>query len=281
VDVVCRLDVSTILDAASRLGRVLHRVRDRPRLEDVRSVFRDYRARGVADPDRLAREIYGQAYRGRMLMALARRHGVRPAAALLRADATASFEPFGQPSRPVVLATWHFGPPVGLAAAFDVLETRVLALARHRPPATGRGLDVVATGGSEQGRASALWRAVQHLKAGRQVLIAADGQGGERTTEVACLGRVVRLARGPFVLARLSGAPIVPLVPRWDGGRIAVHVGAPIDPAAPGGVLRHDARAFEAAAAAAMAAWIERCFLEWPADMRPQTITWLARSPRV
>jgi lauroyl/myristoyl acyltransferase len=47
-----------------------------------------------------------------------------------------------------------------------------------------------------------------------------------QSVRVSLLGRPFLLSRGPFALARLSGAPIVPLVARWQGGRARIFVGA-------------------------------------------------------
>jgi lauroyl/myristoyl acyltransferase len=135
----------------------------------------------------------------------------------------------------------------------------------------------VLAGGGEAERAAALWRAVRYLKDGGLVLIAADGLAGDRTRPVEFLGRRILLARGPFVLARLSGAPLIPIVASWTSDRqIRVEQGSALDV----GVPPSNGEAFEAAAARATASWMERRVLQSPRELRPHTIRWLQTAPR-
>jgi hypothetical protein len=71
------------------------------------------------------------------------------------------------------------------------------------------------------------------------------------------LSRSIQLARGPFALARIAGAPVRPLVARWRGGGVEVEAGEAL--AAP--ASEEEALAGEAAR------WLERYLLESPAEL--------------
>jgi hypothetical protein len=90
------------------------------------------------------------------------------------------------------------------------------------------------------------------------------------------LGRRILLARGPFVLARLSGAPLIPIVAGWTADRhIRVERGSGLDV----GVPPSGGEAFETAAARVTASWMERRVLQSPGELRPHTIRWLQSAP--
>jgi lauroyl/myristoyl acyltransferase len=47
---------------------------------------------------------------------------------------------------------------------------------------------------------------------------------------VECLGRRIILRRGPFMLARVTGAPLIPIVAQWEpDGHICVRAARPLD----------------------------------------------------
>ncbi len=276
VDGVAALGPRTVVELASAAGRVAQRVRQRPRPEDVADVFRDQSVR--LDASRTAREISAFAYRNRALSAVVRRRGLSAATSLVDPASLPPLERLASSTRTAaVLVTWHLGPGCGISAAFDQVGVGSLAIVRRPPPAVDRRSEVVLAGGGEAERIAALWRAVRHLKDGGLVVIAADGLSGERLRHVTFLGRRIRLARGPFVLARLSGAPIVPLVARWTPeGLIRVELGCPLNIDA----VPADGEPFEVAAATATAAWMEARVLQSPGELRPHTLRWLAGSPR-
>lgn len=92
----------------------------------------------------------------------------------------------------------------------------------------------------------------------------------------ACLGRMVRLARGPFALSRLTGVPLVPVVARWnDEGRIEIVVDRPI--AAPPSGLGGDA---ELAATTEIARRMEAHLRARPGEIWISTLRWLLASAR-
>ena len=125
--------------------------------------------------------------------------------------------------RPAVYVSLHIGAMPTLAAFLRDLPREVAAL--HRMdwglPSKVTGVYVAR---NEAARVAGFHRALATLRGGGHVFIPIEGD----TVRVPLLGRSLLVARGPFALARLSGAPIVPLLARWSGGRARIHAGHPI-----------------------------------------------------
>lgn len=75
------------------------------------------------------------------------------------------------------------------------------------------------------------------------------------------LGRRFAFARGAFALARLSRAPVVPIVARWQGASVLITCGDPVAP-------DDDAESM----ATAVAMWLERYLLEHPEQIGHRTL---------
>ena len=160
--------------------------------------------------------------------------------------------------QPAILGTWHWGAffLTTIVPALQSLGISALFIAKdlkYRLPPNVELCDV--TGGLVA-RVRAIKRAHEHLRAGGMVVIALDGQVGNSTLEVTCLGRRIRLWRGPAILARLTGAPLIPLTQHWEpyGGKARLNVHAPLPlPACP----PEEAGAFDQAILANVARWFE------------------------
>lgn len=162
-----------------------------------------------------------------------------------------------------VLLTFHSGPMGAVAFALRRLgRTALLVRAGDERGTHLPGFEVASLEGDEQLRARALLRALDHLRRGLPVVVAADGTLGSPTEPVPCCGRGVRFRRGPFVLARLASAPIVPLCFRWTEGRIEVDADPPILPPPPGAPAE-----CETAMAAEVASWLERRLRARPCEL--------------
>jgi hypothetical protein len=106
------------------------------------------------------------------------------------------------------------------------------------------------------------------------VMAAIDGPGGASSTTVPCLGRRIVVRRGPLAVARLTGAPLVPVVAQWMAhGRIRILTGSPFSLPAANDPL------FERAAALAVARWLELHLTTYPDDLWPYTLRNLIASP--
>jgi lauroyl/myristoyl acyltransferase len=131
--------------------------------------------------------------------------------------------PLPDPHRPTVFVSLHVGAMPALGAFLRSLPLEVAALHRleWRLPST---LVDVYVARNETARVVAFHRAVTALRGGGHVFIPMEGDA----IRVPLLGGSLRMTRGPFALARLTGAPIVPLLARWDGGRARIHAGRPV-----------------------------------------------------
>ena len=224
---------------AGALGSLRNRLSRRwPEPEQVRTLFP---ALSRSEAARIAWRIAALEARNRLLVRCIRR-GERPPVEV--PEAFAALRP------PLLLGTFHVGAVHALGPALERLPGPVLALRQGR---LYKGtLEVMSTEGDEQSRAAVFHRALGHLRAGGFVVLALDAGPG---LAVSCLGRKLELARGPFALARLAGAPIVPLAARWRQERVEVRTGEAIIPAG------------EAEMAASAARWLESYLLESPSEL--------------
>ncbi|HJX29911.1 MAG TPA: hypothetical protein VJ885_18570, partial [Thermoanaerobaculia bacterium] len=172
--------------------------------------------------------------------------------------------------------------------ALERLPGPVLALRQGLLATPQAPVEVVSTEGDDQRRAAVFQRALAHLGAGGFVVLALDVAPGPGL-RVPCLGRTLELARGPFALARLTGAPLMPLVARWTApwkqGGVEIVTSEALTPSArlsPGererGVASTDP-AWEGALATAAASWLERYLLEAPAELGLGLLRALLTSP--
>jgi len=235
------------LGGAALLGRTRNRLSRRwPSPDDVRALFPRLDPRAAA---RVAWSIGGLEARNRVLADCLRREGLDPLRPLVR-GALPPLRP------PLLLGTFHAGAVHALGPALERLTGPVLAL-RHGPLYTPRPpVEIVTTEGDDQRRAAVFQRALDHLRGGCFVVMALDVVPGAGL-RVPCLGRTLELARGPFALARLTGAPIRPLVARWQGGGAEVEVGEP---------LAAGLQGEEIALATAAARWLEDYLRASPAE---------------
>jgi hypothetical protein len=235
--------------AAGALGSLRNRLSRRwPSPEQVQILFPDLMRR---DAGRIAGEMAGNEGRNRLLIEAIRRAGppaVRPLVAT-------SAEVFTALRPPLLLGMFHTGAIQALNVAVERLPGRVLVLRQGALYPPEPPVAVESTDGDGQRRAAAFRRALLHLKEGGFVVLALDVVQGA-SLGVSCLGRSLELARGPFALARLTGAPLRPLVARWERGRIGIVVGDELE--APAG---------EGAYAASAARWLERYLAESPVEV--------------
>ncbi|MDP9191703.1 MAG: hypothetical protein M3P06_08360 [Acidobacteriota bacterium] len=157
---------------------------------------------------------------------------------------------------PMILCTFHIGPTLGLGVLSDRLQGETLVLRGTRFP-LGRAArhDVDLIEGTDQQRAATFHRAIDRLRQNGFVLLALDPNEAHRIA-APFFGRTLQLARGPFAMARIARAPIVPLVARWVGDKIELIAGEPLP------VLDD-----EQALAAAAAHWLESYLRDSPGEL--------------
>lgn len=167
---------------------------------EVRSLFPN------ADAGRVLRRMSITHVRTQLVDGWIRRDGFAPFRRLVRQnDAIAQLRP------PMIIGAFHIGPPFGLGVLREGLNGETLVL---------RG----SVGSTDQQRAAMFHRAVEQLRAGGFVVAAIDPHAAQRI-EVPFLGRTLRLARGPFAMARIARVPIVTVVARWEGDQVELIVG--------------------------------------------------------
>jgi lipid A biosynthesis acyltransferase len=166
---------------------------------------------------------------------------------------------------PAILATFHADAVGALGEMVRRLPGEVAALHRMQwtLPSTVVGQYHDDT---ELAGAAAFYRALSTLRRGGCVLLLVDG-ARRAGLEVSLLGRATSLWRGAFALARMTGAPIIPLVVRWNGALVEVICGETIAPVDDEATMAH-----------AMAARLERHLLGHPADIGDQLLDQLSRA---
>lgn len=164
---------------------------------------------------------------------------------------------------PMVIVSFHLGTVLALGALFEQVPGPRLALfhgsAVHRPGV--RAIDI-----RESGGAFAAKCALDTLRGNGFVFSIADGAGRSHV-HADLFGRRIGLQRGTFTIARLAGAPLLPVAARWKGPMIEIVAGEPI---APGD---------ESAMATALVRWLEAYLVEHPADVNNQLLSLLRAAP--
>lgn len=131
---------------------------------------------------------------------------------------------------PIVLVSLHVGAFEALGAAVESVPGEFVAFHGRERPARA-GMTLLEAGSSESDRVRAFARALAHMRRGASTLVLADSvQPGIPAIEVPMLGRTLALARGPFALARMARAPVVPVAARWRGTAVEVEVGGSVGP---------------------------------------------------
>jgi hypothetical protein len=129
---------------------------------------------------------------------------------------------------PLVIAGFHLGPMTAVAGLLEQLPGEVLVLQFSGAPR--QRLTMLPVGTDQWQRASAFRRAIDTLRDDGFVFVLVDANEAPSTVVTTAFGRGVRLARGAFALARVTGAPVVPVAAYWRGGRAVIVAGDPIAP---------------------------------------------------
>ena len=242
-----------------------------PTAEELQALFPE---NDQATLRRLAPRVTELEFRNRVLLESVRRRGLEALAPLVVPD-----DSWRTLSPPAILISFHMGTLCALPAALRALPASALVIREgpfYEPPP---GHSVAFTRGGVEQRAAVLSDAVRRLRALGFVILAIDRPEGAPTDPVACLGRLVRFRRGAFALARITGAPVVPVTARFEKGRrvrVLAHA-ALVRPAAPAA----DAFAFEGELARAAATWLEGYLRASPDQLWLGSLFELVDAPRV
>ncbi|MEO8034878.1 MAG: hypothetical protein ABI837_10655 [Acidobacteriota bacterium] len=207
-----------------------------------------------ASAKRIAREIGALNECNRVLVHSIMRSGIDPIRPLMSMPDSIL--------APCILGTFHVGAVHALGPALErlgkpVTSFRLGSIFTPRAP-----LVMESTEGNEEQRAAAFYRAMTQLRGGGFVVMALDIAAGS-FVETQCLGRRLPLARGAFVLSRMTGVPILPLVVRWTNDGVQIVLGeAPITEEVTG-------------------VWLERYLLDSPAQLTLGLLRILLAAPPV
>lgn len=152
---------------------------------------------------------------------------------------------------PMILATFHVGPLFALLAALAHFETPVYVMRRLR--------------GSQHGAAELL-RGLKALDGGGVVAVPVDPTRAATIT-VQFFGKPLVLARGAFSLARISGVPVLPVLPVWRGYEASAVFGEKLH--APSGMAVEAAERF---LAEGVIRWLEDYLRHHPEDIGIRTL---------
>jgi hypothetical protein len=273
-----RMDMATVVALAGQAGRAMHAVHPRhPSPEEISRLFAGFDSPGAHDPVRIARQMSELRYQNRALISLVARQGIDPIIAITDPSAAARPDSMLGPSTAAILVGWHVGPIFGLTGFLSQQSVPLLVIRTSGHYAARGSMTFAFTSGGMAQRKTAVQRAIRHLKQGGRVTIASDGPDFSESVEVRCFGRAMQLARGPYALARMTGAPLVPVAPRWmPDGRIGIEVG-PVLPAPPVA----DAERFEQTYAQASTDWFEQYILAHPGDLWLYRLRHLLAADRV
>lgn len=185
-----------VSDALAKFRRIASRA-------EVRALFPN------ADAGRVLRRMSTTHVRAQLVEGWVRRDGFAPFRRLVRQN-----EALTQLRPPMILGTFHIGPTLGVGVLTERLNGETLVL---------RG----SVGSTDQERAATFHRAIDRLRTNGFVVLAFDPYEAQRIA-VPFLGRTLQLARGPFAMARIARAPILPVVARWAGEEVELIVGDPL-----------------------------------------------------
>lgn len=222
----------------------------------------------------VARRVASREFRGRALRRLILHDGIHRVAGLVLPDAIRRLRA-ACARRPLILLAWHVGPPSGVPAALVGAGVPALVITQGALLQGSPLLEVVPRKDGAAADAYFLKRAVERLRAGGVLALAPQG-GGARAVEVRLLGRRARLRRGAAMLARTTGAPLLPIVSRWARGATAIDlvIGEPLPRP-----VTDDPVAFERRILQSAADWVEARMRRSPEEIRVLALRWLAECP--
>jgi lauroyl/myristoyl acyltransferase len=160
------------------------------------------------------REAFAAQWRARCLDMFLKVGGVEAVSGSIRIGDISVLRRLREKGSAAVLLFGHVGPRGGLIAALARLGIPLFMMVptpTFRVPERIQFLPAPDAGG----RALGFKLAVDRIRDGGWVAMPADGTLGSNLIETECLGRRVRVARGPAVMARLVDAPLVPVAVEW------------------------------------------------------------------
>lgn len=231
----------------------------------------------------IARRILIAEFKNRSLWSSWWHGGLRYTSRLVRPPKSKLLVDLHLAKKPAILAFMHIGARFALGPALFRQEIPALVLvtnpyrSQQEAPPIADSLEGIEFLQLQENTTRGFFLAVQRLRQGGTVAIGIDGKSVDRSLEIPFLGRPFPLGRGCAAMARLTGAPIIPVATLWRAGMsIALEMGEPMDvPRVPG----EDAEAADRQVMASLAGWFERLVRARPGQLRPKLVEELLGSP--
>jgi len=268
-----------LFELAGRIGRVAQLLGlTGPASREVGAVFPEFLP---ARRRQVALAIAAQRFSNALLRRVVARVGIEAFARRVRCEGEKELVDLVARRHPVVLVPWHCGPLHAIAPALIRLGIPALVVRSEPQFQAAHGIEYAYTGGDENAGARALKHCIARLRGGGVVVMPAgvpsvpfDLPPGPYRM----FGRDAHVFRGPAVLARLGGAEVIPVAPRWRGEEVAVGFTAPLRrPAAGSGEGARDA--FDRGMVSALAGWWELYLRARPEDLWILSLRAIARMP--
>ncbi len=185
---------------------------------------------------------------------------------------------------PAIIAIWHHGATYMVPVGLQALGISALMVGARAPGdwfwrIVSRETQLVKCS-DEHDSPLSLKAALDRLRKGGVVIVAADGRSGKLGVKVPFLGRMLHVAKGIGVLARLSGAPIIPALAAWGPGDWSVdfHLYDPLSIPARGSMPVEE---WESEVMTATAKRFEAIVRAHPGQLRIDRIARLCKFPRI
>jgi lauroyl/myristoyl acyltransferase len=261
-----------------------HKLNGRVFVEQVGLLYKSEPGKQTAE---LARRIFVNEFKNGCLELFLIAFGLGTLSKMVQCrDASVLSNLYSQKS-PAILAFWHIGPQFMIGPAMMTLNIPVLIVMKDTPAeiplaklqeSAGPNLEYLVLSNSPTSSAFALKRCVEHLQKGGIVAMAADGRQGNKQLQVPFLNRLIPVGPGVAVLARLTGASVIPIVWNWipDSWQIDFQIHRPLSLPK---VLNKDANAFDLAVMTEIARWFERHTLSHTDQIRIDRMPLLLQMP--
>jgi lauroyl/myristoyl acyltransferase len=232
----------------------------------------------------IARQVATTDLRNRCLNRLVPLVSLGSLAHLIRCVDVRSLEEARAGNKGALVISWHHGARAAVGPALHQLGMRALLFARRSwqptvAPDSGPDaarIDFLAVG-EPRDRVMHLKRALEYLEGGGLVSIVVDGGQGTAALEIPFVGRRLSLRRGPAVLARLTGAPMIPVVATWaSDGAIEFRSFEPLPVPPPGGL---DAQEWDRVALTEAVRFFEKVIHATPGQLRAGFVRKYWRAP--
>ncbi len=239
------------------------------------------------DQVKATRELLITAFKNRQLARIWPIVGLERIAEFVRCPQAGLLRERQQQGQPAILVFWPLGPRFSIGPALRSIGGPALIIAQCPKQVSAgqleqfakgdRATEFLAPADTPERGAWLLKRAVERLQAGGFVAIGIDAESGGNSIDADFLNRRIGISKGPAVLARLTGAPIIPLTLAWGeaGWTIDCKAAASIDPPE----TQDDASTFEHALTRELAHWFDGYVRTAPGQLRLNRLGLLLNAP--